>query len=90
MKYTALAIVVVGTALGIAFRQGAANTTAMWLELGVPYLALSGLALRKLHQDGVLLDMLRPRAGDFSIGAVIAAALWAGGWLVRHFVLTDT
>jgi membrane protease YdiL (CAAX protease family) len=88
MKFTVLVTLTVGAALALAFRESAAHSTEMWLELGGPYLVLSGIALWKLARDGVLREALMPRAGDFSIGSLIAGVLWGGGWLVRHFALT--
>jgi membrane protease YdiL (CAAX protease family) len=58
----------------------------MWLGLGVPYAVLAALALRRFHHDGTLRDVLRLRGGDFTLGFIIAAALFGGAYGVRHLV----
>jgi membrane protease YdiL (CAAX protease family) len=87
MKMALLAVALIGAGLGLAFRESVAGTTAMWVWLGVPYLALGALALRRLYDDGTLRDVLRPRAGDLTIGFLIAGALYGGAWTLHHFVL---
>lgn len=75
MKLTALTLVVVGMAMAFAFRLDLAGTPWFWLGIGLPYLALALLALRKLWNDGTLLDVLTPRWGDFSLGFATGAGL---------------
>lgn len=75
MKLTLLTVTLITAAMAFAFRLDLAGTPSFWIALGVPYLALAGLALRKLWQEGALLDVLAPRWGDFSLGFVTAAIL---------------
>lgn len=75
MKLTLLTVAVITAAMAFAFRLDIAGSPTFWIALGVPYLALAGLALRKLWQEGALLDVLAPRWGDFSLGFVTAAIL---------------
>jgi membrane protease YdiL (CAAX protease family) len=87
MKITAAAILLVGVGLGLAFRESVAGTAAMWLFLGVPYLVLTLLALRRFHDDGTLRDVFRPKAGDLTVGFLIAGVLYGGAYAVHHVVL---
>src|SRR4051812_37066006 len=75
MKLTAITLVVIGAAMGFAFRLSLAGTPWFWVSIGVPYLALALLALRKLWDDGTLLDVLMPRWGDLSVGVTTGAGL---------------
>jgi uncharacterized protein len=72
---TLLTVVSITAAMAFAFRIDLAGTPWFWVALGVPYLALSALALRKLWNDGTLLDVLTPRWGDLSVGVVTGAML---------------
>lgn len=87
MKIALAAIALIGAGLGLAFRESVAGTSAMWVWLGVPYLALAAFALRRFAGDGTLKDVLRPKAGDLSIGFLIAGLLYGGAWTVHHFVM---
>jgi uncharacterized protein len=87
MKIALLAVALVGTGLGLAFRESVAGSTVMWLWLGAPYLAMAAFALRRLYDDGTLGDVLRPRSGDLTIGFLIAGALYGGAWTLHHFVV---
>jgi membrane protease YdiL (CAAX protease family) len=78
--------VVATVATGFALRpelSGAAHTWQMWGALGIPYLLLSGVAIVKLHRDGRLVERLRPKWGDISIGIIVAAVLISGSWAAR-------
>jgi membrane protease YdiL (CAAX protease family) len=75
LKLTLLTVTVITAAMAFAFRLDVAGSPLFWVGLGVPYLALAALALRKLWNEGALLDVLAPRWGDFSLGFVTAAVL---------------
>lgn len=75
MKLTILTVTVITAAMAFAFRLEVAGTPTFWAALGVPYLALAGLALHKLWSEGALIDVLAPRWGDFSLGFLSAAVL---------------
>jgi hypothetical protein len=83
MKLVAIVVVVSAAAIGFAFRPALAGTPGFWLSLLVPYMALAALALYRMWDEGTLLDVLKPRWGDLSIGAVIAALLLIGSWVAR-------
>ena len=83
MKLTLLSLATITCAMAIAFRLDLAGSHWFWLVLGLPYLALALLALRKLWDEGALLDVLTPRWGDFSIGFATAAVLLAASWGAR-------
>lgn len=75
MKLTLLTIAVITCAMAFAFRPAIAGTPTFWLGLLVPYLALALFALKRLWDEGALLDVLSPRWGDFSLGALSGALL---------------
>lgn len=75
MKLTILSVTLITAAMAFAFRIDLAGSPMFWVALGVPYLALAGLALRKLWSEGAFVDVLAPRWGDFSLGFVTAAIL---------------
>ena len=77
LPLTLLTVTLITAAMAFAFRISLAGTPWFWVALGVPYLALAGLALHKLWSEGALLDVLQPRWGDFSLGFVTAAILLA-------------
>jgi membrane protease YdiL (CAAX protease family) len=84
MKIAAVVTLVIAAAMAFAFREQVAGTRILWLSLGVPYALIGGLGLHRLYRDGTLATTLRPRAGDVSIGAVLAAALFGAAWLIKH------
>jgi membrane protease YdiL (CAAX protease family) len=75
LKRTWLALIVTTATMAFAFRLELAGSPLFWVALGLPYLALAGLALHKLWSEGALLDVLSPRWGDFSLGFLTAAVL---------------
>jgi uncharacterized protein len=83
MKLTLLTVAVITAAMAMAFRSDAAGSLSFWLTLGVPYLLLAALAVRKLWDEGVLLDVLGPRWGDLSVGFLTGAVLLAASWGAR-------
>jgi membrane protease YdiL (CAAX protease family) len=83
MKLTLLTVTTITAAMAFAFRLELAGSPTFWLALGVPYLALAALAVRKLWDEGALVDVLKPRQGDISIGALTAAVLLLASWGAR-------
>jgi CAAX protease family protein len=75
LKLTLLTVTLITAAVTFAFRLDVAGSPLFWLGMAVPYLALGALAVRKLWNEGALLDVLAPRWGDFSLGFVTAAVL---------------
>ncbi len=83
MRLSLLTLAVTALANAYAFRTQTAGTWKFWVALGVPYLALAALGIYKMYDDGTMIDKLRPRWGDLSIGAVTGAALLMGSWAGR-------
>lgn len=70
--------------MSYSFSEAAAGTPKFWLGVTLPYALLVILALHKLWQDGTLLELLTPRWGDLSIGAVSMIALLFASWAARR------
>jgi membrane protease YdiL (CAAX protease family) len=83
MKLTLLTLGLITAAMAFAFRFELAGSPWFWVAIGVPYLLLAALAVYRLWDDGTLLDVLRPRQGDISIGVVTAAVLLLASWGAR-------
>jgi membrane protease YdiL (CAAX protease family) len=75
LKLTLLSVALITAAMAFAFRLDLAGSPTFWAALGLPYLGLAGLALRKLRSEGALAEVLAPRWGDFSLGFLTAAVL---------------
>ena len=86
MKTALLVTVVVATAMAFAMRESVAASPSMWGALLLPYVVLGGLTLQQFHRDGTLREVLRLRAGDFTIGALIAGLVFGGAYGVRHLL----
>ena len=83
MKLTLLTVTSITAAMAFAFRIDLAGSPWFWVALGVPYVALAALAVKKLWDEGALVDVLSPRWGDFSLGFLTAAILLAASWGAR-------
>lgn len=83
LKLTLLVVVAVTAAIAYATRPEVAGTDRMWWVLGVVYALLAVAAVHKMVGDGTLVDVLAPRWGDLSIGAVSALVLLFGSWAGR-------
>ena len=83
MKLTLLTVALISAAMAFAFRIDLAGSPWFWAALGVPYLTLAALAVRKLYSDGTLIDVLLPRWGDFTLGFMTAALLLLASWGAR-------
>lgn len=87
MAPLAIACGVVAVAVTVALRLSWADSLTMWLIMGVPYAVLAGLAVRHFWEEGTLADVFRFRAGDFTIGAVVALVLMAASWLLEPWLV---
>jgi hypothetical protein len=83
MAWVAAVIVVVTAVMGFAFRPSLQASATFYVSVLGAYVLLGGAALHRMWHDGTLLDKLRPRWGDLSIGAVTAMALLFGSWGAR-------
>ena len=75
MKRTLLSTALLTAAMAFAFRLELAGSPWFWAALAIPYAALAALALHKLWDEGTLVDVVSPRWGDLSLGALTAAVL---------------
>ena len=82
-----VAFVVTAGASAFALRPALAGTTTMWLVVGVPYLLLGAYALRDLWSLDSLVERIKPRWGDLTIGILIAAVLMLGAWTTTRGLL---
>jgi membrane protease YdiL (CAAX protease family) len=69
--------------IAYSFREASAGTPQFWLGVSLPYVFLVALALHKMWSEGTLLDLLTPRWGDLSIGAVSMMGLLFASWAAR-------
>ena len=83
MLIVALVLIVLAAANGFALRPSLAGSTGMWLSLAGAYVVLSGLALYVMWNEGTLVDRLKPRWGDISLGAFTAILLLVASWGAR-------
>jgi membrane protease YdiL (CAAX protease family) len=76
------------TFAGIAysFSEARAGTASFWLGVSLPYVLLVALALHKMWDEGTLVDLLTPRWGDLSIGAVSMIGLLFASWAARKIL----
>lgn len=89
MKTAVAVTILIALAMGFSMRESVAGTPTMWLGLGLPYLLLSAVALRRMYLEGTLLDVMRPRAGDPSIGIVLGGVLVGAGYIAKHLLFGE-
>jgi CAAX protease family protein len=87
MLWALLVVVVVATAVAYALRLPEPGSHALWIGLGVPYAALTSLALVRLRQKRLLAALLRFRPGDPSLGIALGLILLGAAWLVARYLL---
>lgn len=80
--------VTLASALAVGFAFSHPDSPLMLASMGGVYAVLAGFTLRRLKQRGELDEQLRPRAGDLSIGALVAGLLYAVAMAV-HLVVTS-
>lgn len=83
MTLVVVAWLVLTAAIGAAFRPELAGTMTFWWILFAPHAAIGVLAAVSLHQQGQLLDRLRPRVGDLTVGALVGIVLLVASWAGR-------
>jgi hypothetical protein len=83
LLFTLISLVVITAAMAFAFRIELAGTPWFWVSLLVPYGALAVVAVKRLWDDGTLLDVLGPRWGDLSVGVVTGALLLVASFGAR-------
>lgn len=90
MKIALGVTVIVAVAMTVAMRESVAGSSTMWLGLGIPYLVLAALSLRRLAVDGTLGTVMRPRGGDATIGILLGGALFGAAWAGKHLLFGAT
>jgi membrane protease YdiL (CAAX protease family) len=84
MRITIVVMVVVATAVGLCLSQGPDAPALMWSAITLPYVALAAFAVYRMYDDGTVLDKLRIKGGDVTLGVLVAAVLVGGAWAVRQ------
>jgi CAAX protease family protein len=72
--------------MAYSFSEARAGSPWFWLGVSLPYVLLVALALHKMWDEGTLLDLLTPRWGDLSIGAVSMIGLLFASWAARRIL----
>jgi len=72
--------------MAYSFSEARAGNPSFWLGVSLPYLILVALALYKMWDEGTLVDLLTPRWGDLSIGALSMIGLLFASWAARKIL----
>jgi len=72
--------------MAYSFSEARAGNPSFWLGISLPYLILVALALYKMWDEGTLVDLLTPRWGDLSIGALSMIGLLFASWAARKIL----
>lgn len=83
MISVALVFVLVTASYAWAFQPSVAGTPEFLLRFAAPHAVLVAYAIRVLSRDGVLVERLKPRWGDLSLGVVTAFVLLMASWGAR-------
>ena len=78
-----LSLVLVFLGMAFSFGEARAGSPWFWVGVSVPYLPLLALALYKMWDEDTLVDLLTPRWGDLSIGALSMIVLLFASWAAR-------
>lgn len=86
-----IVVLVVGAASYFGFSPARAGSPSLYLVIGLPNLLLAAFALARAKRDGVLKEWFGVRGGDFSLGFLTAAVLFAATWaFTRAFLPTGS
>jgi membrane protease YdiL (CAAX protease family) len=83
MRGVAIVFLIVAAAHAYALRLDFAGSWKLWAIMLGAYVLTGLYALWRMWDDGTLLDKLRPRWGDLTVGAVTAMILLFGSWGAR-------
>jgi uncharacterized protein len=86
MRWTPRVVALIAASTALGMRPALAATPWMWLALGIPYALLALIALHKMWDEGTLVDALKPRWGDLSLGVGLAAVLLVASWAARSLL----
>jgi membrane protease YdiL (CAAX protease family) len=97
----AAAVVLAAVSMSVATRQDLAGTSLVFIVPAIPYTLFTFLAVARMRKEGTLSDVLRPRTGDLTFGAIVTVMLLLGsvagrsvlaphgsareGWLIRLY-----
>jgi uncharacterized protein len=80
--------VTLASAVAVGYAFSHPDTPLLLGSMGGVYAILAGFTVHRLWRRGELDEQLRPRAGDLSVGFVVAALLWAVA-LAVHMLVTS-
>jgi membrane protease YdiL (CAAX protease family) len=83
MLTVAVAAVLVAVSMSIAMRPALSGTPWVLVAPAVPYALFTILAVVHMRREGTLGEKLRPRSGDLTFGALVAAMLYFGAIAAR-------
>jgi membrane protease YdiL (CAAX protease family) len=97
----AAVVLLVGGAMTVAMGEDVSGTYLVFLVPAVPYVLFTVMAVLRMRREGTLAEAMRPRSGDLTFGAIVAAMLYFGalagrtilaphgsareGWLIRIY-----
>jgi membrane protease YdiL (CAAX protease family) len=84
--FLAIAVVVTGISLYLAFAPARSGSIAFWALAAGPTVALAAVAATWASREGLLREWLSPKWGDFTRGVVGAMVLFAIGWAFARLV----
>jgi membrane protease YdiL (CAAX protease family) len=84
----AVVTIATGAVMTFAFDSRRAGASSMLLAIGLYYALLGAFTLRRFEQRGELWTRLRPASGDFTLGAIVAGALYGVAHLVDQALAT--
>jgi membrane protease YdiL (CAAX protease family) len=86
MLAVAAVVAVIACTSYLAFETERAGERSFWLFAGGPVVLLAPFALFRAHRDGELGAWMRPKPGDFTIGAFGAALLFGCAYAFSKLV----
>jgi membrane protease YdiL (CAAX protease family) len=82
-----LVTIVAALVLRFAFAAEQAGSWTMLVAMGGAYVPFAALAIHVIRKEGALATELRPKQGDLSFGAVVAALMYGAAMAGRQLVL---
>lgn len=84
MILVVVALLLLTGTIGMAFRPEWASTMGFWWILLGPHLLVAAYAASYLRRKGRLADLMRPRFGDLTLGALVGVVLLVASWAGRE------